>query len=224
MFIDSFKKYSEVIVLIVFFTVVVLLVNLVLNRYFTFLKTSPHSIYETIIYGLLSPFNEAHESMFLNFYCFLPAFITIGVYYKRHIQLIKFKYVFVFSIIATWAVYSKELFIDGINNGAGTSIIGVSLLSISIIGVADLVILAYKNRMEIKKLLDKLSLCKLTLYVTFMFFMAYSLIYWAFYFDNNLASVYLHLTGLGFFILISFSYILIRYNYLKHKKMLIVRE
>ena len=219
------KRYKEVIVLTVIFTALIVLVNFVLNRYFIFLKTSPNSIYETIIYGILSPFNEAHEKISLNFYYFLPAFIVSGVYYKIRIEKwIKFRYAFLFSVIATWTVYTWGLFINikDANKYAGTSIIGVSLFSISIIAIIDIVILTYKNRTRITKLLRKLWLYekyKAIAMVAFRFFTIYTLIYWATYFYNN-PSINLHLRGLEFFILISFSYILIKYAYLNNNKKL----
>ena len=211
------KRYKEVIVLTVIFTALIVLVNFVLNRYFIFLKTSPNSIYETIIYGILSPFNEAHEKISLNFYYFLPAFIVSGVYYKIRIEKwIKFRYAFLFSVIATWTVYTWELLTERINNGAGTSIIGVSLFSISIIAIID-IILGYKKLIRTIRLYLS-SLCKLFLYISFIFFITlYTFSYWVTYFYSNTNSIYLHLTGLGFFILISFSYILIRYAYLIRK-------
>lgn len=217
----KYKRHKEIIASTVIFIALVILVNFVLSRYLTFLKTSPHSTYEIIVYGILSPFNEAHENILLNFYLLIPAFIATGVYYKRRIEkLVKFRYAFIFSIIATWIMYSKELFIDHITNAAGTSIIGVSLFQISIIAVIDIAILAYRKRTKIRRLLHQTSLRKLILYVVFIFSIIYTFAYWVTYFDNNLASIYLHLTGLGLFTLISFYYIVTKYIYLNSKEKL----
>lgn len=206
------EKYKDIIALTLIFITLVILVNFVLNRYFIFLKTSPNSIYETIIYGILSPFNEAHEKISLNFYFLLPAFIIIGIYYKIRVEKwIKFRYLFLFSIVATWAVYTWELFINGVTKDAGTSIIGVSLFSISIIAIIDMGILSYKRKRRIRKLQDRQKL--ILLHSVFTLALIYPSSYLVSYFYNN-PSINLHLRGLEFFILISFSYILIKYTYL----------
>lgn len=216
----KYKGYKEIIASTVIFIVLVILVNFVLNMYLIFLKTSPQSTYQIVVYGLLSPFNEAHENILLNFYLFIPAFIATGVYYKRRIEKwLKFRYAFLFSIIATWGMYTYELLIQHTNNAAGTSIIGVSLFSISIFAIID-IILGYKKLLiTIRSYL--MSLFRLYLYVGFIFFITvYTFSYWISYFLSNSSSICLHLKGLGIFLLISFIYILIKDAYLKHNKRL----
>jgi hypothetical protein len=218
--INDLKRYEEAVILTVIFALLVIIVNYVLNRYFPFLKTSPHSTYEIIFYGILSPFNEAHEDILLNFYLLIPAFIATGVFYKMRIEKwVKFRYAFLFSIIATWSMYTYELLIQHTKNAAGTSIIGVSLFSISILAIVD-ISLGYKKLIRtIRSYL--MSLFKLSLYVGFIFFITvYTFSYWISYFLSNHSSIYLHLNSFGIFILISFTYILIKDAYLKRNKRL----
>lgn len=212
------KSYKNVIISTITLIAIVLLVNFVLDIYLPFLKTAPINLSETIIYWMLSPFNEAHESIILNFYFLLPAFITIGVYYNLKLRrLIKFQTAFIFAIVSTWVVYIIELF-RGINNGSGTSIIGVSLFSVSVIAAAVFSFDIYnKGKRLIRSFLEISCLHKIS-YIIFAWLMVYSLLYFVTYFDNNFASIILHLGGLGIFILLSVTYIKITHIFHNKRK------
>lgn len=208
------KPYKDIIISTIVFSVLVLLFSFVLDGYLTFLRTAPTSILETIVYWLSSPFNEAHESILLNFYLFLPVFVIVGIYYSIRIpKIIKFWEVFVLSVLSTWILYIKELLINGINNGAGTSIIGISLFSVSAIALfIDLPIFGYKHKRKLLRLFNRLSSSQRIFYSVFLILLLYSFVYWITYFQTTWSSIQMHLDGLGFFVLLFMAYIGIKYK------------